>query len=111
MGATSCERHYYLSSLPPKVRRIADAAREHWQVENDLHWTLDVQMGEDACAVHDENAAANLGSLRRLGMMMAQHETTFARGTRPKSVRAKQAKAQRNTDYLEKLLSAGTTGD
>lgn len=105
--ATSRERHFYLSSLPPTVKRIATAAREHWRVENDLHWTLDVQMGEDACAIYDANAATNVGLMRRLGLMMAQRETTFARGTRPKSVRAKQAKAQRNTDYLEKLLLAG----
>jgi predicted transposase YbfD/YdcC len=110
-GATSCERHYYLSSLPPRVKRIAAAAREHWRVENDLHWTLDVQMGEDACAVHDENGAANLATLRRLALMMAKRETSYARGTRPKSVRAKQAKAMRSTEYLEKLLTAGIQGN
>ena len=109
--AASHERHIYLSSLAPAVRRIVAGARAHWGVENGLHWVLDVQMGEDDCAVGDANAAANLGSLRRLGVMLAARETSFARGKRAKGVAAKQAKAQRNTTYLEKLLTAGITTD
>ena len=107
----SRERHYYLSSLPPNVRRIAAGARAHWGVENGLHWVLDVQMGEDRCAVGDANAAANLGSLRRLGIMLARRETTFKRGTRDKGVAAKQAKAHRSIVYHEKLLTAGIAED
>jgi predicted transposase YbfD/YdcC len=107
----SREDHYYLSSLRPAVRRIADAVRTHWSVENELHWVLDVQLGEDTCTIGDPNAAANLGALRRLALMLARRETTFARGSRPKSVRAKQAKAMRSTDYLETLLTAGITHD
>ncbi len=107
----SRECHFYLSSLASTVRRIAAGAREHWGVENGLHWVLDVQMGEDNCAVGDENAAANLGSLRRLALMLARRETSFKRGKRDKGVQAKQAKAHRNTAYLEKLLTAGITED
>jgi predicted transposase YbfD/YdcC len=107
----SREQHFYLSSLAPSVRRIMAGAREHWGVENGLHWVLDVQMGEDGCAIGDENAAANLGSLRRLALMLARRETTFKRGKRDKGVAAKQAKAHRNTAYLEKLLTAGITED
>ena len=107
----SRERHYYLSSLEPKVQRIAAAAREHRGVENGLHWTLDAQMGEDDCAVGDEHAAANLGALRRLALMLARRETSFARGKKPKGVAAKQARANRSTAYLEKLLTAGIAAE
>lgn len=107
----SRERHVYLSSLRPVVRRIMAGVREHWGVEAGLHWVLDVQMGEDDCAVGDENAAANLGSLRRLALMLAARETSFTRGKRQKGVAAKQAKAHRNTAYLEKLLTAGITAN
>jgi predicted transposase YbfD/YdcC len=100
------ERHYYLSSLRPRVHRIAAAAREHWQVENGLHWILDVQMGEDACAVHDEIGAQNFGTLRRISLMMLQRETTLKRG-----IAAKRAKAARNVQYLEKVLVCGIPGE
>jgi predicted transposase YbfD/YdcC len=96
------ERHYFLSSLPPKVQQIEAAAREHWQVENGLHWVLDVQMGEDACAIHDEAGAQNMGTLRRMSLMMLQRETTLNRG-----VAAKRAKASRNIGYLERVLTRG----
>jgi predicted transposase YbfD/YdcC len=96
------ERHYYLSSLPPNARRIAEAVREHWQVENGLHWTLDVQMDEDACPIHDEQGAQNFGALRRLSLMLLKRDTTSKRG-----IAAKRAKAARNTEYLEHVLTRG----
>jgi predicted transposase YbfD/YdcC len=39
---TSTERAYYISSLPADAERIALAIRSHWEVENRLHWCLDV---------------------------------------------------------------------
>ncbi|HZG41398.1 MAG TPA: ISAs1 family transposase [Longimicrobium sp.] len=96
------ERHYYLSSLLPNARIIASAAREHWQIENGLHWVLDVQMGEDACAIRDEAGAQNFGTLRRLALMMVKRELTVKRG-----VDAKRRKASRNPKYLERILTLG----
>ena len=106
----SREEHFYLSSLPPRPRRITQAAREHWAVENGLHWVLDVQLGEDRSAVH-EAPAANLAVLRRIALMLARRDTTFRRGKRIEGVAAKLAKAARNTQYLEHLLSLGVTQD
>lgn len=96
------ERNYYLSSLLPNARQLMSAAREHWQVENGLHWVLDVQMGEDACAIHDENGAQNVATLRRLSLMMLKRDTTSKRG-----IAAKRAKAARNTAYVEHVLALG----
>ena len=101
-GERTVETHFYLSSLPPKVRRIAAAAREHWGVENNLHWVLDVQMGEDGCTIHNEQGAQNFGALRRVALTLLQRETTLKRG-----LAAKRAKAGRNTAYLERVLTQG----
>lgn len=98
----STERHYYMSSLRPRVRKIADSARQHWDIENGLHWMLDVQMGEDACAIRDETAVENFATLRRISLTMLQRETSLKRG-----VAAKRAKAARNTEYLEAVLRLG----
>jgi predicted transposase YbfD/YdcC len=100
-GVQAVERHYFLSSLAPAARRIEEAVREHWQVENGLYWSLDVQMGEDDCAVHDEIGTQNLASLRRLTLARMM----LKRGTKSKRrIEAKSARAARNTEHLEHPL-------
>lgn len=37
---TTHETQFYLSSLPPTSPRIAAAIRQHWGIENSLHWSL-----------------------------------------------------------------------
>jgi len=41
---TTHEIQFYLSSLPSESPRIAAAIRQHWGIENSLHWTLDVTL-------------------------------------------------------------------
>ena len=105
----TCELHVFLSSLAPSVKRLARSAREHWQIENGLHWTLDVQMGEDRCSVHEANAAAHLAAMRGLALNLLQRDDTCRRGKRVRVIAAKRAKAGRNIEYLEHVLSLGIT--
>jgi predicted transposase YbfD/YdcC len=104
---TSCELHIFLSSLAPSAKRLAKAARDHWGIENGLHWRLDVQMGEDQCAVHEANAAANLAAIRGIALSLLLRDDTSRRGKRVRGVAAKRAKAGRNVEYLEHVLSLG----
>lgn len=69
-GATQTGTRYYISSLEPKVKRLAEAVRGHWQVENGLHWVLDVAFREDRNRSRAENAQANLGVLRRVAISL-----------------------------------------
>jgi predicted transposase YbfD/YdcC len=59
------EIQFYLSSLAATDRRITSAIRQHWGIENSLHWTLDVTFGEDDCQVRSLHASHNLALLRR----------------------------------------------
>jgi hypothetical protein len=43
---TTVERRYYLSSLPAKADLFSQAVRQHWSIENQLHWVLDVTFKE-----------------------------------------------------------------
>ena len=61
------ERRYYVSTLTDPAR-LAESIRAHWSVENSLHWTLDVQFGEDANLVRDKNAQKNLGLIRKIAI-------------------------------------------
>ena len=94
--------HYYASSLPPRVRKLAEVIREHWGIENGLHWALDVQMGEDGCPVRDAHGATNLALLRRIALMLIKRDV----GSK-KSVRLKQKKAGWDNDFLLHLLTRG----
>jgi predicted transposase YbfD/YdcC len=42
-----------------------ETARAHWQIENALHWQLDVSLGEDAQRNRKDNGPANIAVLRR----------------------------------------------
>lgn len=59
-------RRYYISSLPQGESKAAKSARGHWQIENALHWCLDVVFNEDQSRARARNAAKNLGTLRSI---------------------------------------------
>src|SRR5262249_56109383 len=46
-GKASDDVRYFISSLPAKVKRLAGAVRQHWGVENGLHWVFDVAFNKD----------------------------------------------------------------
>jgi predicted transposase YbfD/YdcC len=58
-------RCYALSRKMPAEELLA-TVRGHWSIENDLHWQLDVLLGEDQLRVRKNNAPANHAILRRL---------------------------------------------
>ena len=62
------ETRYFISSLPPDSTRLARAIRSHWEIENRLHWCLDVTFGEDASRVRKDYAPENLNIVRKIAM-------------------------------------------
>lgn len=98
--APTVERCYYLSSLPVNIDKFARAVREHWGVENKVHWVLDVQFGEDQSRARAGHAPENLATLRRLALNLLRRDTTQKRG-----IRGKQLNAAWNHQYLLRLLA------
>ena len=76
-GKVTAEIRHYLSSarLPPEA--LAVAIRNHWRVENGLHWVLDVTFREDASRVRERNAARNLALLRRIALNLARADSSL----------------------------------
>lgn len=96
----STERRYFISSLPGRTaQRIAVAVRNHWCIENQLHWSLDVCFGEDQSRVRIGNAAENLSRVRRLALTLLKQEKTAKVG-----IKAKRLMAGWNENYLLKVL-------
>jgi len=65
-GKVSTQVRYMISDLPcKKVKQLGHCFRNHWGIENRLHWMLDVCFGEDGNRTRKGNGAENLGKLRR----------------------------------------------
>jgi predicted transposase YbfD/YdcC len=53
---TSIESRYYISSLKPDAKKLGEAVRQHWSIENNLHWCLDVIFNEDQSRIRTGHA-------------------------------------------------------
>ncbi len=94
------ERHYFLSSHPGhNAQRLGTLIRQHWSVEAQLHWSLDVCFHEDASRVRVANAAENFSRLRRIALMLLQQEKTAKTG-----IAGKRLRAGWDRNYLLKVL-------
>ena len=91
----STERRYYISSLLGKAKEFSRAVRGHWDIENGLHWILDVAFRQDDSRVRSGNAQENIAALRRLALNLLRQDKTTKAG-----VRAKRLKAGWSGDYL-----------
>jgi predicted transposase YbfD/YdcC len=60
---TSTETAYYLLSQALSAERFNEVVRQHWGVENRLHWRLDVVMNEDQDRTRLGNGPHNLAVL------------------------------------------------
>jgi predicted transposase YbfD/YdcC len=89
---------FFIGSKKAKARYYAKALRNHWRVENNLHWQLDVTFGEDDSRVQQRNAAANLAVVRRLALNLMKQEPTDM------SMAKKRFAAALDTDYHEQIL-------
>lgn len=97
---TTSEVSFYLCSIAPEARLFARAARGHWAIENQLHWSLDVSFHEDQSRVRSGYAAENLNILRHLTLNMLKRDTTRKRG-----IKGKQKNAAWDHSYLLTLLT------
>jgi len=70
---TSVHRRYYLTTLS-HVSDFARSVRSHWQVENCLHWVLDMAFDEDHCRARTGNAAENFAIVRQVALNLLKQE-------------------------------------
>jgi len=98
-GETETERRYLISSLEADGEQILRASRQHWGIENGLHWVLDVAFREDHSQIRMENAAENFALLRRLAASTIKQDDQIDAGTQTKRMRAAW-----DDDYREHLL-------
>jgi predicted transposase YbfD/YdcC len=81
-GKTTTATRYYLLSRPLSADRFLAVVRAHWQIENCLHWVLDVVLDEDRARARKDHAPENLARLRRfaLNVLRANQDQGSTRG-------------------------------
>ena len=96
---TTVERRHYISSLAPDAEKIAHAVRSHWEVENRLHWCLDVQFGDDYARGRSGHVAHNLALVRHIALNLLRLNTS-----RKASIKTKRLLASTSDQYRAELL-------
>ncbi len=86
---------YYISSADLTAEKFVTAIRNHWHVENKLHWHLDVVMNEDDCKVRRGNAAGLFSGIRHIAINILTRDKVFKAG-----LRRKMRKAAMDRNYL-----------
>ena len=97
-GKTSCETRFFIGSIGTDATCFARAVRDHWGVENELHWTLDVAFREDDSRVREPAARENLAVLRHVALTRLKKDNTKL------GIKNKRLKAGWDERYLAKLL-------
>lgn len=95
----SVERRYYIGSVENNAKVFGVAVRNHWAIENKLHWSLDVMFREDDSRIRIGNASENMAILRHMALNILRQERTSKRG-----VKTKRLQAGWDEGYLVKLL-------
>lgn len=67
-GKLTSQTRYYLSSLGVNATEFNTLVRNHWSIENQLHWQLDVSFKEDQSRIRKNNAPENMATLRKIAL-------------------------------------------
>ena len=98
---TTAQWRYYLSSHQCTDKRLPEYIRNHWGIENKLHWVLDVHMKEDDDKKAERNSARAFALLRRIALNIVRTKDT----TPKKSLRRKLKHSGWDNNYLLKMLA------
>jgi len=92
------QTRYFISSGKKDAEEFFKAIRGHWEIENKLHWSLDVIIREDECRSRAGNSAEKFSLLRHFALNLVKSEETQI------SVKRKQKKSVWGEDFLLKFL-------
>ena len=94
------EIRYFLSSCQDTPEILAQAIRQHWRIENSLHWVLDVTFREDNCRVRERTAVRNFALLRKIAInLIGRHHKSR------NSLRGRRKIAAWDNDYMTQILT------
>ena len=98
-GVTTTEQRYYITDLPPIAGTLNNRIRKHWSVENNLHWTLDVEFGEDKSRKRNGYSAENYNIILKTALTMLANDKS-----KKLSKKSKRLTAALDYKYRETIL-------
>lgn len=97
-GQVERETRYYISSIKPDAARLNRAIRQHWAIENSLHWVLDVAFHEDQSRKRAGHAAQNFSLINRIALNLLKQDKTKL------GIRGKRLVAGWDNNFVLRLL-------
>ena len=98
-GKIKQETRFYITSLVLLANVIGPIIRDHWAIENGLHWIMDMVFRDDECRVRTENAPANF-TLKHMA------NNLIRRAPGKDSLRLRRKTAGWDDDFLASLVAA-----
>ena len=98
-GDTTIEHRYYIGSIENDARLFGSAIRDHWGIENKLHWRLDMGFREDESRIRKGHSAENFSVMRHFAINLLKQDKRIKLG-----VKNKRLSAGWDDDYRTSLL-------
>ena len=98
-GEMPTEQRLYISSLLATPEQFNQIVRGHWDIENSLHWCLDVVFKEDYSTKQAGNAAESFSMISKAALSILKNDKTSK-----SSLKRKRLKCGWSNEYLETLL-------
>ncbi|WP_209428351.1 ISAs1 family transposase [Pararhodobacter sp. SW119] len=98
-GRTESETRFYITSLTLPADQIGAMVRDHWAVENSLHWVMDMVFRDDECRLRTDNAPANFTTIKHIAL------NVMRRGNGQDSLHLKRKVAAWDDEYLASLIA------
>lgn len=94
------ERRYFITSAPLNAERLTAIVRGHWQIENNLHWVLDVTFKEDLSRLRKGHGAHNMAVVRHFALNLVRLVDD------KRSLKRRRKRATWDDDYLAQILTS-----
>lgn len=97
---TKKETGYYISSASTNAQTLLASTRNHWAIENQLHWVLDMSFGDDQSRIRKGNAPENIAVIRHAALNMIR----MTKGKR-ESIKLLRKAAGWDDQVLDRIIS------
>jgi len=99
-GKIGRETRLYITSLLLLAAQLGAIVRDHWAVENSLHWVMDMVFRDDECRVRTDHAPANFTTIKHMALNLLRKANS------KDSLRLRRKVAAWDDDFLASLLAA-----